>query len=226
MIDLNESDLLARMRNFEDHLVERKVISDQKDWKKTAVAFTNSAPVGLPAVLFIGVRNNGEIETPQQNLDDAQKKFNNRMQDVYPRVSYVPKVVTDKGQQALAVIIPGSEFRPHFAGLSYVRRGSETREASELEFDNLIAQRSSKAARILAWKGKTISIVIPIPPSASHLEFAQTNKFNTSVVTECNEFYVSLQPSPTEPPTSFPLSRVEILFDNLRQRLQLEIRQR
>lgn len=226
MIDLNEADLLARMKNFEDHLVERKVISDQKDWKKTAVAFANSAPVGIPAVLFIGVRDNGEIETPQPNLDDAQKKFNKLMQDVYARVPYVPKIINDKGQQALAVIIPGSELRPHFAGLSYVRRGSETIEASEQQFDDLITQRNSKAARILAWKGKTITVVIPLPPSASHLELAQTNKFNASVVTECNSFYVSLQPSPTEPPTSFPLSRVEVLFDNLRQRLQVEIRQR
>jgi hypothetical protein len=226
MIDLNEADLLARMKNFEDHLVERKVISDQKDWKKTAVAFANSTPVGLPAVLFIGVRNNGEIETPQQNLDDAQKKFNSRMQDVYPRVPYVPKIISDKGQQALAIIIPGSELRPHFAGLSYVRRGSETFEASEQQLRDLITQRNSKAARILAWKDKTITVVIPLPPSASHLELAQTSKFNASVVTECNPFYVSLQPSPTEPPTSFPLSRIEILFDNLRQRLQLEISQR
>jgi hypothetical protein len=33
MVGLNEADLLARIKNFEDHLVERKVISDQKDWK-------------------------------------------------------------------------------------------------------------------------------------------------------------------------------------------------
>jgi Putative DNA-binding domain len=225
MIDLNEVDLVARMKNFEDHLVERKVISDQKDWKKTAVAFANSVPVGLPAVLFIGVRDNGEIETPQPNLDDAQKKFNKYMQDVYPRVPYVPKIISDKGQQALAIIIPGSELRPHFAGLSYVRRGSESIEASEQQFDELITQRNSKAAKILAWKGKTITVDIPLPPNASNLEYRVTNKFNASVVTECTSFYVSLQPSPTEPPTSFSLSRVEILFDNLRQRLQLEIHQ-
>ena len=58
-VELNEADLLARMRNFEDHLVERKVVKDEKDWKKTAVAFANSVPVGLPAVLYIGVRDTG-----------------------------------------------------------------------------------------------------------------------------------------------------------------------
>src|SRR5208337_5496248 len=95
-------------KNFEDHLVERKTIKDEKDWKKTAVAFANSAPVGLPAVLFIGVRDNGEIETPQKDLDEAQKKFNVQMERVYPRIAYVPKIINDNGQQALAVVIPNS----------------------------------------------------------------------------------------------------------------------
>jgi predicted HTH transcriptional regulator len=84
VVDLNEADLLAKLKNFEDHFVERKVVKDDKDWKKTAVAFANSAPVGLPAVLYIGVRDNGEIEAPQRNLDDAQKKFNAMMEKVIP----------------------------------------------------------------------------------------------------------------------------------------------
>jgi hypothetical protein len=33
-VELNEANLLARMRNFEDHLVERKTVKDEKDWKK------------------------------------------------------------------------------------------------------------------------------------------------------------------------------------------------
>ena len=33
-VDLNEADLLARMRNFEDHLVDRKTAKDAKDWKR------------------------------------------------------------------------------------------------------------------------------------------------------------------------------------------------
>jgi predicted HTH transcriptional regulator len=105
-VDLNDAELLARMKNFENHLVERKTVRDDKDWKKTAVAFANSLPVGLPAVLFIGVRNNGEIESPQPNLDEIQKKFNAQMQRVYPRIAYVPKIVAENGKQALAVIIP------------------------------------------------------------------------------------------------------------------------
>jgi predicted HTH transcriptional regulator len=62
-------------KNFEDHLVERKTVKDEKDWKKSTVAFANPVPVGLPAVLYIGVRNNSEVDTPQANLDEIQKKF-------------------------------------------------------------------------------------------------------------------------------------------------------
>src|SRR5215467_1975593 len=123
LVDLSEADLLAKLKNFEDHFVERKVVKDDKDWKKTAVAFANSAPVGLPAVLYIGARDNGDIETPQKNLDEAQKKFNVMMEKVYPRISYVTKIVNDGRLQALAIIIPGSDLRPHFINSSFgIRR--------------------------------------------------------------------------------------------------------
>ena len=221
-VDLNEADLLARMKNFEDHLVERKTISDQKDWKKTAVAFANSVPVGLPAVLYIGVRDNGEIETPQHNLDDAQKKLNAQMQKVYPRVPYVTKIITDNGRQALAVIIPGSELRPHFAGLANVRKGSESPEASEEQFAELIAQRNSKASRILSWRGNTISVIQHAMHPAG-IGFNEMPWPEGTVLVNCDQFYVTLLASPTGVPESFPLSRVEVNFDNLRKRLQLEI---
>jgi len=215
-VDLNEADLLARMRNFEDHLVERKTIRDERDWKKTAVAFANSVPVGLPAVLYIGVRDNGEIETPQQDLEEIGKKFNRQMEKVYPRIAYVPKVVHDMGRQALAVIIPGSEVRPHFAGLSYVRRGPESVDASEEQFSDLIAQRNSKTALILRWKGKNVT-------AFTRTEDSEIPWPNDTILVDCNPFYATLQKFLHEPPRSFPLSRVEINFDNLRRRLQLEI---
>lgn len=215
-LELNEIDLLARMKNFEDHLVERKVVGDDKDWKKTAVAFANSVPVGIPAVLFIGVRNNGEIERPQRDLDEAQKKFNSMMKKVYPRIFYIPKTVFENGMQALAVIIPGSELRPHFAGLAYVRHGSESNDSSEAQLNELIAQRNSKTATILQWKGKSVSVFVR--GNDSEVPWP-----NSTIITDCNQFFVSIQAVATAPATSFPLSRVEINFDNLRQRLQLEI---
>ena len=220
IVDLNEAELLARMKNFENHLVERKTVKDEKDWKKTAVAFANSVQFGLPAVLFIGVRNNGEIQTPQGDLDEIQKKFNTQMQKVYPRIQYVTKIVTDNGRQALAVIIPGSELRPHFAGLAYIRRGSESLEASEEQYEELIAQRNSKTARILGWKDKKITVVdrTPWKVGVGEHEWAEG-----TILVNCDQFYVTLLTSPTSVAESYPLNRVEISFDNLRHRLMLEI---
>jgi hypothetical protein len=215
-VDFNESDLLLRMRNFEDHMVERKTVKDEKDWKRAAVAFANSAPIGYPAVLYIGVRDNGEIETPQKDLEDVVKKFNGHRQKVYPRIAYVPKVISVDGRQALAVIIPGSESRPHFAGPAYVRRGPESVDGSEEQFAELIAQRNSKAAFLLRWKGKKVTVLSRIGDD----ELAWPN--DNSLV-DCNQFYVSLQRYLHEPPLSFPLRRVEINFDNMKQRAQLEV---
>jgi predicted HTH transcriptional regulator len=158
-VQLTDAELMARMRNFEDHFVERKTAKDEKDWKKTAVAFANSAPIGFPAVLYVGVRNNGEIETPQHDLDELQRKFNARMQRVYPRIAYVPKIVTENGRQALAIIIPGSESKPHFAGLSYIRKGSETFEASGEQFDELLEERQSKTRINLRSQEATLVLV-------------------------------------------------------------------
>jgi len=80
ILDMSDADLLARMRNYEDHLVERKTSNDLKDVLKTIVAFANSAPVGYPAILYLGVRDSGEIETPQTNLDNGQKAVNKELQ--------------------------------------------------------------------------------------------------------------------------------------------------
>jgi predicted HTH transcriptional regulator len=220
LVNLSDADLLARMRNFEDHLVERKTVKDEKDWKKTAVAFANSAPIGVPAVLYIGVRNNGDIETPQQNLDETQRRFNSKMQQVYPRIAYVPKIIADDGRQALAVIIPGSELRPHFAGLSYIRIGSETREASEQQFAELIAQRNSKVRKILSYKGRPVLVFNRYGSAFNLTESMWTGNIT---VTDCNEFWLTLMHDSAL--VTIKMKAVEISFDHAKDKLRIDINQ-
>jgi len=141
------------------------------------------------------------------------------MRRVYPRIAYVPKIVSENGRQALAVVIPGSELRPHFAGLAYVRVGSQSSEASEQQFSLLIAQRSSMAARILAFKGKRVTVLNFVPNGMSSQWQERT------IVVDCDQFYVTLQTN-SDRPQSFPLSRLELNFDNSRNDLQLEIMKR
>src|SRR5690349_4372693 len=74
MIEMTNADLLARLRTDEDHFTERKTFRDKDGWLRTAVAFANSAPVGWPAILFVGVTSKGLVEHPAPNLDELQKK--------------------------------------------------------------------------------------------------------------------------------------------------------
>src|SRR5216683_2393750 len=54
--------LVLRLKSQEHDFVERKPRNQKGDWLQAAVAFANSAPIGWPAVLFVGVDDAG---TPQ-----------------------------------------------------------------------------------------------------------------------------------------------------------------
>jgi predicted HTH transcriptional regulator len=211
MIQLSDQDLLSRLKNFEDNFVERKRSSDKKEWLRTTVAFANSTPVGYPAVLFIGVKDDGTPEQKTVNLDSVQKTFSEVVSNAYPPIYYSTKILESHGKQFLAVIIPGSEERPHFGGHSFVRVGSQTRKASEKQFIELVTQRSSKAREILKWKDKRITVGFLGPGG-------ETSR-REGIVTDCNQFYVTFDNR-----DSVPLRRVEVSFDSRNNRLMLEIR--
>jgi predicted HTH transcriptional regulator len=219
MIELNDEDLLLRLRNFEDNFVERKTSGDSKDWLKTVVAFANSTPVGYPAVLFIGVRDDGTPEERTVNLDSLQQTFSKKVSDAYPHIYCFPRVVNVNGKQVLALIVPGSTDRPDFAGQAYVREGSTSVVASKPQFEELIASRNSKAYEILKWKGKVITVFVR-PGYTQAFGIAAFNRSRACTVVACNQFYVTL-----EDPTGkgcIPLSRIEVSFDKQAQRLKLE----
>jgi len=220
MVELTDADLLLRLNNFEDNFIERKTSADHKDWLKTVVAFANSTPIGYPAVLYIGVKDDGTIEEAV-NLDTVQKTFGKKLKDAQPPIFYQTKVLSLRDKPFLAVIVPGSPTRPHFAGPSYIRKGSETVVASELQFDTLIAERQSKVYEILKWKGRTVS--------ANHRAVSQKSTAAPFVppptIEDCNSFYVTLR-QPLEGKdwlVSYPLREVEISFDHDCARLQLRI---
>jgi predicted HTH transcriptional regulator len=213
--------LLARMRRFEDHFVERETAADKKDWLKTIVAFANSTPDNLTAVLFIGVTNAGQIETPQTNLDSLQKSLNKELDKTYPRVNCLTQVVEENGLQALAVIVPASRSKPHFAGPSFIRKMSETVEASEEQFAELIARRNSKTARLLDLKHKPITIMNS--RYAGHHLMESTWGGHTTVY-NCDQFYVTLtQGSDPKDRLSFSLEQVELLFDHANNRPLIKV---
>lgn len=221
MIVLSDADILARLTNTEDSTVERKTASDYRDCLKTAVGFSNSLPVDDPGIIFVGVGNDG---TPQNNLnlDSLQRDVSKELAKIYPPILPQMKVMKDSsGKEFLAVIVRGSGNRPHFAGPSYVRDGSQTVEASEEQFDRMIAERNSKAREMLKWRGKTVTLWSPDSSKSRH---PGGGSRGTLIVVDCNQFYVTTQSSKSDTKQSFSLADIDLGFDYQNSRLELRLR--
>jgi predicted HTH transcriptional regulator len=216
----SDAELLARMKNFEDNFVERKTVADDRDWLKTIVAFANSTPPGWNSVLFIGVKNSGEIETPQVNLDSLQIKLNATLLKTYPPIPCFKHVVEQNRRQALAVIVPYSENKPHFAGPSYVRKGSETVIASEDQFAELIASRNSLVAEILAHKDEFVHVVNSKRGNSAFDSYWP----GTPKIHDCNQHFITIE-SGMEPRNriTFPISDIVIGREPQSNRFQVTI---
>jgi Putative DNA-binding domain len=217
----DDSQLLARMRRPEDHLVERKTASDKKDWLKTIVAFANSTPSGLTSVLFIGVTDEGNFEERQPDFDTIQTTLSRELEKAYPPIECQSRIIQENGRRALAVIVPDSPNKPHFSGPAFVRRLHKTVAASEQEFSELIARRNSKASKILDHKGKPVTVMNSrfVGP---HL--AESVWPNNTIVYDCDQFAVVLATgNEAKDRQSFPLEMVMISYDHALGRLMLKL---
>jgi predicted HTH transcriptional regulator len=168
---LTDADLSIRLTNFEDSFVERKTSGDTGDWISATVALANSTPIDYPSVLFIGVRDDGTIE-PRQNLETLQKSYSKRVsENIYPLPPYFPKVFTSGGVSCLAVIIPGSPHRPHFAGLRFIRVRTKTYKASQADVERLVADRNPKAYEIRKYIRQVVFVdtIVRLPSKTGHL---------------------------------------------------------
>lgn len=208
---LTEEALILRLRSTEHDFVERKSRSDRGAWLQTAVAFANSAPIGWPAILFVGVDDDGKPQQNADKLEDLMKSVSGILDQAYPSIYrlIVPIHLSDGG--CLAVVIPGNESRPHFAGKSYIRDGPQTKDASEEQFESLIAERQSKVREISRWIDKRIIIAYRRPDSSPQV-----------TLRACNQFYLTFETVPHNH-DSIPLSRVQISFDNQLKMLKLEV---
>ncbi len=218
---LSDNEIITKLHAFEDQFVERKTASDSSDWLKTAVGFANSCPVGYPGLLLIGVRNDGTIEGSHINLDSLQRTLNRELNKAYPPIYRYSKAVQYEHGEFLAVIVPGSADRPHFSGPAYVRRGSETVQASDEQFRSLVAQRSSKAYELVRHMGEAVTIERRNVERVNVMgEVASTSQ---ATITDCSQFAVTLRIAGS-PGSDFvaPLSRVLISRDE-NGRLKLEI---
>jgi predicted HTH transcriptional regulator len=221
MIELTDEDLNRMRRDTENNFVERKTVKDKGGWLRTAVAFANSVPVDYPAVLYIGVKDDGVLEDvpPGHNWESQQKTVSEELSRAYPPLYMLPKIVRDEqGREFLAVIIPGSPQRPHFTGKAYIRVGAQTKEASDEEFDKLITQRSSKVYEILKWRGKDVTAVRMLRNAPPHVDHEMGNV--SGKVEDCNQFWVTFLRS-ADQHVVHSLSLTDLSFDSTENRLKL-----
>src|SRR5258706_14454892 len=135
------------------------------------------------------------------------------------------KVLEKDSKKFLAVIVRGSENRPHFAGQSFIRDGTQTVVASSEQFEKLIAERSSKTYTISKWIGKSVTVQYPAQAyTISGTSQARPGPIKTASIRDCNNFYVgfeTLEGINEGKLFSEPISHLEISFDDAKSRLKL-----
>lgn len=212
-LQISDEDLISKTTDTENNFIERKTTSDTDGWLKTAVAFANSCPAGFPGVLYIGVAKDGTIQRHKEapNFEKLQKTISNVIDAAWPPIYFFSKTLKKSGAEFVAVVIPGSALRPHFSGSSYVRVGPETRKASEAQFDELIAQRSSKVRELQKLVGKIVYW---------HSLKAFPGNDNGKLV-GCNQFFATIAAGQYK--RCFPIDWITISFDPASERYQLII---
>lgn len=219
--------LIKRLSDHEDNFVERKPANPNRDdIRKTVVAFANSVPEGRDAVLFIGVRKDGQLD-PVPNTDKLQKTIREVCeQDCYPPITYTSEVLNLQNGPVVAVIVAASTLKPHFAGPAYVRRGSESVIASEQVFNELVYSRNSKTAALLKLKGQIVTVVALQHRLGDTKQIGDSGYRETAEcrVEACDPHIVTLYILTSSRTVSEPLDHVTLQYDHRRYRSMLIVK--
>jgi predicted HTH transcriptional regulator len=123
-MDLDE-EILQRLTNTEDHLTERKSRTHRDQCTEVMVAFANSAMPDKPGILYVGVNDDGALlhtKAPESWQHDLTAWANG----CFPELQVIPRTLSKDGKEFLAVVVPLSESRPHFARPAFKREGAKT----------------------------------------------------------------------------------------------------
>jgi hypothetical protein len=120
----------------------------------------------------------------------------------------IPRTLSKVGKEFLAVVVPLSAARPHFARPAFKRQGAKTIPASQQEIDKWIAYRHSKVRLILDWKGQEILVDV------RKGTLATPDMHGTHVVMDCNEHFVTLLRTRDKRIVTHPLSEVELKMND------------
>lgn len=216
-------ELIERLKNTEDNFTERKPEGARSsELRETIVAFADSIPEGRTAVLFIGISNEG-IPLGITNPDSLQKKVRKICKrGCYPPIEFRCEIITSGDKDILAVVIPHSQDKPHFAGPAYVREGSQNVTASARLFEELITTRLSKPYEILKWRGKTVTVEeIGKYLGSTKIIGPKYRARRECEVKDCTPHSITLRDISQLKDLTEPLDNVQLSYDNSKDRLML-----
>lgn len=227
-LPITDEQLLRRLADREDNYTERKPDGVRpEEIRQTVCAFSNSLTGGVTAVLYIGIHDKTGAVLGVDNSDTLQRRVREAIDRCYPQITnYAMRVLDVEGKAVVAVTVGSSDNRPHFTGPAFVRRGSESVAASERLFQEMVASRNSKTARILGMRGSVISF-----QSIGHRIGDTTvitdrtyREGGECTVDDCDVHLVHLTLIDSGRHVTEPLEHIQIQYDAKRQRDMLVIK--
>jgi hypothetical protein len=204
---------------WEDGLLERKVESDLKDLLKTLIAFSNSVRPGHTATILIGEKDDGSIQGVR-NPDNIQKAVREECEKIYPPIVWRSRVYEKEQKPCIRVEIEYDGETPHFGGVAWIRRGSESVKATDQIFQKLIEFRNSKVRYLAGWIGKPVTFVdvlVQVEGYAAEGPIAMR-----AILTSVSEFYLTVQLESGL--LSVPLEDFKLSWDDQNARPKLIVR--
>ncbi len=216
---MTREQLLKLLKQGEDNFVERKTTHSRDVVVKALVAFANSLPLDREAVLFIGVRDDGQV-AGVANPANVQKDVQTWARDVcFPPIGVRCEILTDTDSRpVVAVVVSPSKDRPHFAGPAYVREANKSVKASQRVFDELVASRNEKAGVILRHKGEVVTVLFQVPQApppdtvlTSHTIYVKESL--DGLISNCSAHHVEIELVGYGQTHSIPLVYVTLATD-------------
>src|SRR5947207_1678289 len=100
-----DKEILQRLKNTEDHFTERKTTPQRDQCTEAMVAFANSAITDKPGVLFIGVKDDGEV-VGGENVASWQQKLTGWANGCFPEIPIISRVLNLNGKEFLGIVVP------------------------------------------------------------------------------------------------------------------------
>lgn len=232
-----DDEVHRRLRDVEDHFTERKEAPQEHTFREAMTAFANTAIQEKPGIIYVGVRDSGEV-IGGNNMDSWQQKISSWASSCFPPVNVIQIALSVESKSILAVVVPGSPVRPHFAKAPYVRKGARNEIASQGEIDDWISYRNSKLRIISEWKAQNITIVNVEPSDPPVIRSARDALTSTMLgnrgdreiyavpdgqyqLVDCNNYWVTVKNLSARTTGTIPLSIVDLKMDDEQHRLML-----